>query len=93
MKYSIVLTSKYRKERKNMKKRGADLALLDDVINQLAEGKVLPFQYHDHELVGNFRGYRECHIQSDWLLIYRIFDQELILSLERTGTHSELFKK
>ena len=93
MKYSIVPTSKYRKERKNMKKRGADLALLDYVISQLADGKTLPAQYRDHELIGNFKGYRECHIQSDWLLIYKIFNNELIVSLERKGTHSELFKK
>lgn len=91
MKYSIVVTSRFRKEQKQMKKRGAHLDKLKSVIGMLADGSVLPAQYRDHELTGNFKGYRECHISPDWLLIYRIFEDKLILTLERTGTHSDLF--
>ena len=91
MKYDIVPTSKYRKERSRMIKRGADLSLLDEAIRILADGKKLPAKYKDHKLSGNFNGFRECHLQSDWLLIYKIYEDKLILSLEHTGTHSELF--
>lgn len=91
MKYSIVVTSRFRKEQKQMKKRGEDLDKLKSVIGMLADESVLPAQYRDHELTGNFKGYRECHISPDWLLIYRIFEDKLILTLERTGTHSDLF--
>lgn len=59
----------------------------------LINGKELPPKYNDHALKGNFRNYRDCHIQNDWVLIYRIYKDELILELSRTGTHSDLFKK
>ncbi len=59
----------------------------------LAMGETLPAQNHDHDLSGNWTGHRECHILPDWLLIYRIEDDVLVLTLTRTGTHSDLFGK
>ena len=67
------------------------MALLDKVVSIIAEGKVLPEKYRDHPLTGNYEDCRECHITPDWLLVYEIEDDELILYLTRTGTHSDLF--
>ena len=65
--------------------------LLEEVVTVLANGKTLDPQYHDHALSGNYRGFRECHIQPDWLLIYRTSENERMLLLVRTGTHADLF--
>lgn len=89
--YKIRPSAKFQKDLKRIQKRGYDITLLKDVINLLVNGKVLPIKYKDHNLSGNFKGCRECHITSDWLLIYEISDDELILYLTRTGTHSDLF--
>ena len=78
-------------EEKTAKKRGYDLSLLDDVVDTLAKGLPLDQKYKDHNLIGNYKGCRECHITPDWLLIYEIDNNELILYLTRTGTHSDLF--
>jgi len=88
---TLETTGKFRKDYKLAKKRGLDLSLLETVIDTLLEGKVLDEKYRDHALTGNYIGFRECHIQSDWLLIYRIEHDELILVASRTGTHSDLF--
>ena len=90
-KYDVKLSSKYKHQRRNLKKRGYDLAQLDDVVEKLADGKPLPPKHLDHALVGNWQGFRECHIAPDWLLIYKIIDKTLVLMLQRTGTHSDLF--
>lgn len=90
-KYQIVTTTKFEKEYKKIKKRGYDENLLKKVIKILAQGKELPIIYKDHELIGNFKGYRECHILNDWLLIYKIEKEKLILVLSRTGSHLDLF--
>lgn len=74
-----------------MKKRGKDLAKLKYVVNELANQRPLDEKYRDHELTGNYRNFRECHIEPEWLLIYRIEKGELTLALVRTGTHSDLF--
>ncbi|MBD5080947.1 MAG: type II toxin-antitoxin system YafQ family toxin [Ruminococcaceae bacterium] len=74
-----------------MKKRGYDTKLLEKVIAILADGKPLPDIYKDHSLIGDFKGCRECHILPDWLLVYEVNDEELILYLTRTGTHSDIF--
>jgi len=66
---------------------------LDDLVRALSRGETLPEKNKDHALSGNWEGYRECHILPDWLLIYRIEDDLLILTLTRTGTHSDLFGK
>jgi len=73
------------------KKRGYDLDKLKTVIKLLADGTPLDSKYRDHLLTGNYGGYRECHIQPDWLLVYQINEGKLVLFLSRTGTHSDLF--
>lgn len=91
MKYNIITTSQFNKDFKRAKKRGYNMDNLQEVIKLLAVGESLPAKYNDHTLKGNYNGYRECHIQPDWLLIYKIVDETLLLSLFRTGTHSDLF--
>ena len=76
-----------------MKKRGLDVTLLDDVVDLLRQGKQLDEKYRDHALVGNFAGFRECHIKPDWLLVYLIENDVLTLTLVDTGSHSDIFKK
>ena len=90
-KYNLVLTSLFKKDLKTVKKRGYDIQLLNDVVDTLAMGLPLDEKYKDHKLIGNYQGCRECHITPDWLLIYEISEEELILYLTRTGTHSDLF--
>ena len=90
MTYELVTTAKFRKDVKLMKKRGKDLKLLQEVIDTLVEGKPLDAKYKDHALVGNYIGFRECHIQPDWLLIYMISNEQLIVTASRTGSHSDL---
>ena len=74
-----------------MKKRGLDLTLLDDVVDDLRQGKALDEKYKDHILKGDYAGFHECHIKPDWLLIYSLSNDTLILTLSRTGSHSNLF--
>ena len=91
MKYQIEMSTRFKKDYKLAQKRGYDISLLKEVIDILANGEQLPEKYVDHHLVGDYKGCRECHIQPDWLLIYRIEKDLLILGLTRTGTHSDLF--
>ena len=86
-------TSQFKRDLRRMVKRGAKMELLDEVIVILREKKPLPAKYEDHPLTGNWSGYRDCHIQPDWLLIYRIDNDALILTATRTGTHNEIFQK
>ena len=90
-KYRIARTSRFKKDLKTVIKRGYNINLMGTVVDMLADGQELPVQYRDHELTGNFKGCRECHITPDWLLIYEVADEELILYLTRTGSHSDLF--
>lgn len=89
----IVWTSRFKKDYQLAVKRHLNIALLDDLIRALSRGEPLPEKHRDHELSGPWSGHRECHIQPDWLLIYRIDDDVLVLTLARTGTHSDLFGK
>ena len=91
MNRDIVWTSKFKKDYKLAMKQGKDISLIDDCIRKLAARIELEPKYRDHDLTGNWQGHRECHVQSDWLLIYRIEGDDLILVLARTGSHSELF--
>ena len=93
MKLDIVWTSQFKKDYKQAMKRRLDISLLDDIIRALSCGETLPKRNKDHSLSGNWAGHRECHILPDWLLIYRIEDNVLVLTLSRTGTHSDLFGK
>lgn len=92
-KYIVKPTSQFKKDYKLAMKRHLDISLLEEVVSQLALGKALPDKNRDHALTGDWIGHRECHIQPDWLLIYRIEDNVLVLTLARTGTHSDLFNK
>ena len=92
-KYIVKPTSQFKKDYKLAMKRHLDISLLEEVVSQLALGKALPDKNRDHALTGDWIGHRECHIQPDWLLIYRIEDDVLVLTLARTGTHSDLFEK
>lgn len=91
MKYNVRPTTKFQKDLKRVQRRGYDISLLTDIIKKLAEGEVLPEKNRDHNLTGDYSGCRECHITPDWLLIYEVIDEDLILYLTRTGTHSDLF--
>lgn len=90
--YKIVATNRFKKDLKQIIKRGYNINLLEEVVNLIAKGDKLPQKYKDHALNGIFNNCRECHITSDWLLIYEISEDELLLYLTRTGTHSDLFK-
>lgn len=89
--YRIVFTSHFKKDIKVAKRRGYDMRLIEKVVDALAAGEELEAKYKDHKLVGNYAGCRECHITPDWLLIYERCEDELILYLTRTGTHSDVF--
>ena len=91
MKYKVVMSSKFSKDLKTIARRGFDLNKIKFVIEELANGRTLDPKYKDHQLQGNYMGKRECHILPDWLLIYEICDNELLLYLIRTGSHSDLF--
>ena len=92
-KYTVKPTTQFKKDYKLAIKRGLKISLLEDIIAVLAMGESLPDKNKDHALGGNWVGHRECHIQPDWLLIYRTEDDVLVLTLTRTGTHSDLFGK
>ena len=87
----IKFHSLFKKDLKRVIKRGYNTKLLDAVVQKLANEERLPAKNKDHALSGDYKGYRECHITPDWLLIYTKKDNELILLLTRTGTHSDLF--
>lgn len=93
MKYELVLSGKFKKGLKVAKKRGLDISLLDSIVDKLLQGISLEEKYQDHPLKGNWDGFRECHIQPDWLLIYLIENDILTLTLVETGTHADLYKK
>ena len=91
MSYKVQWTSKFKKDYKLCQSRGLDINLLDEVIILLSEGKTLLQKYKDHSLSGQWKDFRECHIKPDWLLVYAIQNDILILTLARTGSHSDLF--
>ena len=93
MKYEVKFTNQFKKDLKLAKKQNRDLDRLFDAINILADGGTLDAKYRDHDLTGNYKGTRECHIEPDWLLVYEIWNDVLVLMLYRLGTHSELFRK
>lgn len=93
MKRDIVWTTQFKKDYKLALKRHLEIERLDDIIRCLSRGETLPEKNKDHALTGAWVGHRECHILTDWLLVYRIEDDVLVLTLARTGTHSDLFGK
>ena len=89
--YKIKFTGQFKKELKLAKKQGKDINKLFKIVDILAQKKILDIKYKDHALISNYKGFRECHIAPDWLLIYKYYDDILVLSLSRLGSHSELF--
>ena len=89
--YKMRPTTKFQRDLKRAKRRGYDMQLLAEIIKKLAAGENLPAKNRDHSLAGNYSGCRDCHITPDWLLIYEIVEETLILYLTRTGSHSDLF--
>lgn len=89
----VEYTGQFKKDYKQAVKRGLDLKELQHVITLLMNERELPGKYRDHRLENsrNYKDMRECHIQPDWLLVYKIYNEELVLKLIRTGTHSDLF--
>ena len=87
----VFYSSRFKRDYKRAKKQGRDVELLLDVVDILAAEEPLELKYQDHALVGDYLGHRECHIQPDWLLVYEILDDVLVLRLIRTGSHSDLF--
>lgn len=87
----VKFTSRFKKDYKLIKRQGKSTDKLEAVILMLSNEEALPESMHDHELVGNYRGHRECHLEPDWLLIYRIDHNELTLTAVRTGSHTDLF--
>lgn len=88
----VVLSNRFKKDLKLAAKRGFDLAELETVVNRLAAQQPLPDKNRDHTLTGDYIGFRECHIRPDWLLIYRVDGEDLVLFLFRTGSHTDLFE-
>lgn len=91
MALKVVWTTKFKRDYKRAMKRGLDMNRLDEVIRTLAAGQELAVAHRDHALGGDWRGHRECHVQPDWLLIYYVDGERLVLTLTRTGTHADLF--
>ena len=89
--FKIEFTSKMKKDVKRMKKRGKDLTKLVTVLNLLKKGDDLPTKYRDHQLTGNLNDFRECHIEPDWLLLYKKLNDILIIVATETGSHADLF--
>ena len=86
----IFQTSQFKKDFKRIKKRGKDLSKLKEVVNAIANSETLEGRHRDHALSGNWTGSSDCHIEPDWILIYRVDGDYLFL--ERTGSHSDLFR-
>lgn len=91
--YTVKTTKQFEKDVRLMKRRGYDISLLTSTIEKIAHGEILPSRYRDHALTGNWSSYRELHIKPDWLLIYKVEKNLLILTLTATGTHADLFGK
>jgi addiction module toxin, relE/stbE family len=89
--YQIVYTNRMKRDVRRARKRGKDMNKLISVLQVLQHGNSLPEKYRDHQLGGNLRDFRECHIEPDWLLLYQIHEDQLILSASATGTHADLF--
>lgn len=89
--FELKTTSAFRKDLKKLRKRGANLNKLDFVLTKLLNGEVLEERFKDHALIGNYIGFRECHIEPDFLLIYCIDNNKLIPTAVRVGSHSDLF--
>ena len=87
---NLIYTTQFKKDFKRVSNQGKEISKLELVIDTLLSNKKLESKYRDHQLIGKWKNHRDCHIEPDWILIYRLTDDALIL--ERTGSHSDLFK-
>lgn len=92
-KLTVRQTSQFKKELKKARKQGKEMAAMDKAVSLLQNCEALPPKFKDHALTGDWKGYRECHLSPDWLLVYMIENDVLVLTLTRTGSHSEIFGK
>ena len=92
MKYNVLITNSCKKDIKRASKQGKNINLLFEVVDRLSEGETLEPKFKDHKLSGNYEGKRECHIEPDFLLIYEICKEEIVLYLVRVGSHTDLFE-
>ena len=92
MRYQVKFTNQFKRDLKLAEKQGKDTERLFRVVERLANGETLEPKYRDHDLTGNYKGCRECHIAPDWLLVYEVVEDVLVLMLYRTGSYSELFR-
>ncbi len=92
-KYKVIYSNKFIKQIDKLVKNGLDIKLVNNIVSKLANGERLDLKYKDHNLIGNFKDYRECHIKPDLLLVYKIEDDILVLQCVQIGSHSEIFKK
>ena len=92
MRYEVKYSNQFKKDLKLAKKQGKSTDKLFEVIEKLADGEQLDAKYRDHDLTGIYKSCRECHVEPDWLLIYEIYDDVIVLMLYRLDSHSELFK-
>lgn len=90
MKLKVKYSSRFKRGLRLAVKRGLDISLLEKIVEKLKDRLPLEEKHKDHALTGKYKGYRECHIQPDWLLIYLIEDDILTLTLVATGTHADL---
>lgn len=90
---TLTYTSQFKRDMKRIRKRGYDTHLVDILLEKLRNEEILDESYQDHPLKGKYRGFRECHARPDWLLIYIIKENELVLTASRTGTHSDVFNE
>jgi mRNA interferase YafQ len=88
--YEVKKTTQFKRDYRLAKKRGENLLLLQEIVLKLANGLALPERNRDHALTGDWIGFRECHITPDWLLVYKKYEDVLVLTLTRTGSHSDL---
>lgn len=92
MKYEVKFTNQFKRDLKLAKKQGKDTEKLFEIIEKLSNGETLDEKYRDHDLTENYKGCRECHVEPDWLLIYEVIEDVIVLLLYRVGSHSELFR-
>lgn len=92
MMLTVKFTTRFKKDYKKAIKRSCDMNLFEYIVTELANQRPLPEKFSDHALSGEYEGFRECHIQPDWLLIYFVENDILTLTLARTGSHSDLFE-
>ena len=92
MSYAIEFSRQFKKDAKRCRKRNYDIASLEVVLKFLRKSGKLSLKYKPHKLAGNYKGFWECHIKPDWLLFWQQDDENKLIRLDRTGTHSDLFK-